>query len=78
MNETKSWYQSKTIIGIIVTFLATILAALKLVGIDFGIGEAEVTALIMALFALVGTITAIVGRVKAQKAIGFRAKPNGG
>ena len=70
MEESKSWYQSKTIIGILVTFLAGIVGILKIFGIDLGLGEAEITAFILAVFTVIGTVLAVVGRLKATKSIG--------
>lgn len=72
---SKYWTQSLTIWGTIVTFLSTVAPALgKLVGWDITITDIQnigdsVTIIIQAVGGLVGTILAVVGRVKAKGSI---------
>ncbi|MGD8564472.1 MAG: hypothetical protein PVG03_18165 [Desulfarculaceae bacterium] len=67
MPEEKPWYQSKTIIGTLVSAAAIVAAA-----VGFRIPEAEVqsiTEVILALGGAVGTGLAIWGRLTADKKI---------
>lgn len=70
--DTKSWWQSRTIIGSLIAVLA-VLARL----LGYEIGDADQAALIdgaSTLAGLVGGGLAIWGRVAATKAIGAAAK----
>ena len=69
MQETKAWYESTTIHGIIITALSTLLSILALLGVNLGVGETEVTALVTGVMTLVGTVVAIIGRVQANSGI---------
>lgn len=67
MTEVKPWYQSKTILGAVVTVLAMILTAF-----GYGIGVEDQAALVdyaVSLGGVVGGLLAIYGRVKASKDI---------
>lgn len=67
MNDVKHWYQSKTIIGAVVTVLALVLTAF-----GYGIGAEDQAALVdyaVSLGGVVGGLLAIYGRVKASKEI---------
>jgi len=72
MNETKPWYQSKTIIGGAVTLAATVAAI-------FGVEVDEQTQAVIvdqgvaigtAVATVIGGVLAIYGRLKASKGIG--------
>ena len=72
MNETKKWYESKTIWGGIITLFAVLLGF-------FGVKIDEQTkqllvnqtvAFVSAASALVGSLLSIYGRIKANKRIG--------
>jgi hypothetical protein len=69
--ETKAWWQSRTIIGAAAVFLGM---ALRASGID--ILNEELTSLLLLLLEAGGATLAVVGRVKARKAI-RRTKPGG-
>ena len=62
--ETKAWWQSRTIIGAVAVFLGL---ALRASGID--ILNEEITTLLTITLEGVGATLAIVGRVRARKAI---------
>lgn len=62
--ETKPWWQSRTIIGAVAVFLGL---GLRASGID--ILNEEITTLLTITLEGVGATLAIVGRVKARKAI---------
>ena len=67
MTNVKPWYQSKTIIGAVVTVLAMILTAF-----GYGIGAEDQAALVdyaVSLGGVVGGLLAIYGRLKASKDI---------
>ncbi|MCI0706048.1 MAG: hypothetical protein L0Y80_01005 [Ignavibacteriae bacterium] len=76
MQETKPWYESTTIRGIIITALSTILSILALLGVNIGVGEPEVTAVVTGVTTLVGTVVAVIGRVKASAAITLKKRLN--
>ena len=69
MKETKPWYESTTIRGVIITALSTLLSILALLGVNLGVGEPEVTAVVTAATTLIGTVVAIIGRVKAASSL---------
>lgn len=67
MTGVKPWYQSKTIIGAVITVLALVLTAF-----GYGIGAEDQAALAdyaVSLGGIVGGLLAIYGRVKASKDI---------
>ena len=69
--ETKAWWQSRTIIGVIVLILAQVLKYLKI-----DIINEELTDIVVLAMDAIGATLAIVGRVKARKTI-KRTKPGG-
>ncbi len=62
--ETKSWYQSTTIIGGIVQLLVFVDLMLKL-----NIGNELLTNLVNGVFGLVGVVMVIYGRLKTKTVI---------
>lgn len=70
--QAKPWYQSKTIIGILVTGLAFLLAKLK---VNFTGLEDSLNSAVEAFLAFVGVVIGIWGRYKASKAIGTATPP---
>lgn len=71
MNEEKSWWQSRTIIGIVVMLLAQVL---KWLHVD--IVNEELTDIVTIVMEAAGAGLAVYGRVKARKTI-RRTKPGG-
>lgn len=71
MIEEKAWWQSRTIIGIVVMLLAQVL---KWFNVD--IVNEELTDMVTLAMESIGAALAIYGRVKARKAI-RRTKPGG-
>lgn len=69
--ETKNWWQSRTIIGVIVLLLAQILKYLKV-----DIVNEELTDIVVLAMDAIGASLAIYGRVKARKAL-TRTTPGG-
>jgi hypothetical protein len=69
--ESKPWWMSRTIIGAAAVFLGM---ALRTSGVD--ILNEELTALLTVLLEAGGATLAVVGRIKARKAI-RRTKPGG-
>jgi uncharacterized membrane protein len=70
-DETKAWWQSRTIIGIVVMLLAQVL---KWFQVD--IVNEELTDIVTILLEFVGAGLAVYGRVKARKTI-RRTRPGG-
>ena len=71
MNETKKWYESKTIWGGVITLLAVLLSFLG-IQIDEQTKQVlinETTAFASAAAALIGSLLTIYGRIKAEKRI---------
>ena len=64
MNEEKAWWQSRTIIGIVVMLLAQVL---KLLHVDI-INE-ELTDIVTIAIETTGAGLAIYGRIKARKTL---------
>jgi len=67
MQDVKPWYQSKTIIGAVITVLALVAGVF-----GYGIGAEDQAALAdyaVTLGGVVGGLLAIYGRVKASKDI---------
>jgi uncharacterized membrane protein len=71
MNEEKAWWQSRTIIGIVVMLLAQVL---KWLHVD--IVNEELTDIVTIVMEAAGAGLAVYGRVKARKTI-RRTKPGG-
>jgi len=71
MNDEKAWWQSRTIIGIVVMLLAQVL---KWLNVD--IVNEELTDIVTLAMESIGAALAIYGRVKARKTI-RRTKPGG-
>ena len=69
--ETKPWWQSRTIIGVIVLLLAQVLKLLKV-----DIVNEELTLIVTLALDTIGATLAIYGRVRARKAI-RRTTPGG-
>lgn len=69
--ETKNWWQSRTIIGVIVLLLAQVLKYLKV-----DIVNEELTDIVVLVMDFIGASLAIYGRVKARKTI-KRTTPGG-
>ena len=63
--ETKPWWQSRTIIGVIVLLIAQILKYLKV-----DIVNEELTEIVVLVMDFLGASLAIYGRVKATCSIG--------
>lgn len=71
--ESKPWYLSKTIIGVVVGVVASALAYFtKNPAIEAGVEaeSANITSIIAQGVALVSAVVAIIGRVKASATIG--------
>ena len=71
MNSEKAWWQSRTIIGIVVMLLAQVLKWLEI-----DIVNEELTDIVTLAMESIGAGLAIYGRVKARKMI-RRTKPGG-
>ena len=71
MNDEKAWWQSRTIIGIVVMLLAQVLKWLKV-----DIVNEELTDIVTIAMEFIGATLAVYGRVKARKTI-RRTKPGG-
>lgn len=77
MEETKKWYQSRTIWGVIVSGICKVYLVarllLKFSGIDLPLlpegFEQVLTDAIVVVASFVGDIIAIIGRIKAEKRI---------
>lgn len=69
--ETKAWWQSRTILGVLIMLLAQVL---KLAKVD--IANDELTQIVYLAAETLGASLAIYGRVKARKAI-RRTTPGG-
>lgn len=70
-DETKAWWQSRTIIGIVVMVLAQVLKWFKV-----DIVNEELTDIVTIAMEFIGAALAVYGRVKARKSI-RRTKPGG-
>ena len=64
MNESKPWWQSRTVIGALVVIVSS---AAGLYGIQIDVGA--LTEIILQILALSGGVVAIYGRVKAERPI---------
>lgn len=71
MNDEKAWWQSRTIIGIVVMILAQ---ALKWMKVD--IVNEELTDIVTIAMEFIGATLAVYGRVKARKSI-RKTRPGG-
>lgn len=68
MDQVKSWFQSKAVLGGILAFLGAVLGYF---GIDFAAADqAEAVELVSQAAAAVGGLLAIWGRIRAEKKIG--------
>jgi len=68
MTDIKPWWQSKTLLGAMITLAS---ALLGLLGYDLGEADREtLTGLLTSLGATLGGIVAIIGRFKAKNRIG--------
>ncbi len=68
MEENKSWWQSKTVWGGIIAFVAGIAGAF---GIDIpGTEQAAISEAVYAVAVGVGSLLAVYGRLKANRKIG--------
>lgn len=66
MQETKVWYRSKTIIGIIVMVAGFVIHKFFP---DASVGETEIGETVAVLLESIGSILAFVGRLKANTAV---------
>jgi hypothetical protein len=69
--ETKAWWQSRTILGIVIMLAAQVLKYLKV-----DIANEELSSIVYLAAETLGASLAIWGRVKARKAI-KRTRPGG-
>lgn len=69
--ETKPWWQSRTILGIVIMVVAQVLKYLKV-----DLANEELTQIVYLLAETLGASLAIYGRVRARKAI-KRTTPGG-
>jgi uncharacterized membrane protein len=69
--ETKAWWQSRTILGIVIMLAAQVLKYLKV-----DIANEELTQIVYLTAETLGASLAIYGRIRARKAI-RRTKPGG-
>jgi len=68
MEESKKWFESRTVWAGIVVLIATVAGAF---GFELDVtAQGEITEYIMTVVTAVGALVAIVGRVKATKTIG--------
>lgn len=76
MEETKKWYESKTIVGAVAAVVASILTILMAVRPGTVTPEestqiqSNISAIVTAVVSLVGAAVAIWGRITANKSIG--------
>ena len=73
MQDAKPAFSSKTIIGIIVGAVPTVVVGLKFFGVDIADLASDLTTGLIALVGLIGTIIAIVGRFKARQPLTLSA-----
>ena len=71
MNDEKAWWQSRTIIGIVVMILAQVLKWMKV-----DIVNEELTDIVTIAMEFIGATLAVYGRVNARKTL-RRTKPGG-
>lgn len=68
MNDTKQWYQSKTVWGALIAIAASLLQA---GGVDLDVaGQDQLADNLVAISGAVGGLIAIYGRLKAEKRLG--------
>ncbi len=65
MNDTKKWWESKTIIGLAIMVLGLLIKQLKI-----PIAETEIAGIVAFICEGIGGIMVLIGRFKAQKKIG--------
>ena len=68
MEDTKKWWQSKTIWGALVTVLVGILNAFSIVSID-GAAQGQIVDIVVQITGIVSTVVTIIGRVGAKATI---------
>ncbi len=64
MTNSKKWYESKTIIGGIISLISMIAMIAEL-----DIDEGMITEIVQASFAVMGSILTVIGRLRATKQI---------
>lgn len=65
--ETKAWYKSNTLRGLVVIFLGAVISSLKLFGIEIPfLTEANLDGMVGKGLEAIGLLWAFVGRKKAQ------------
>lgn len=72
MDESKKWWQSKTVWGILLAAICTVLQLFGVVSIPAGDQQKfldDIWNIIVAVIEVIGWILAIIGRVTAKKAI---------
>jgi hypothetical protein len=68
MNDSKHWYQSKTVWGALIAILASLLQAS---GVDFdAAGQDQLADDLVALSGAIGGLVALYGRLSAEKRLG--------
>ena len=68
MNDSKQWYQSKTVWGSLIAILASLL---QVAGVDFDVaGQDQLADNLVALSGAVGGLVALYGRMSAEKRLG--------
>jgi hypothetical protein len=68
MNDSKQWYQSKTVWGALIAILASLLQAS---GVDFdAAGQDQLADNLVALSGAIGGLIALYGRMSAEKRLG--------
>lgn len=71
MVEKKPWYQSLTIKGSVVSFVAVAVLVARAFGYDIGPDlEKEIVAAVLAVAATAGTVMQVIGRLRAKTRIG--------
>lgn len=65
--EQKLWFNSTTIRGALITILPVIALTLKALHVDFGgVEQQSIIEGVVALAGLLGTVSAIIGRLRAH------------
>ena len=68
--ETKKWYESKGVNGSIVAIITTLsMLLLRAFGYDAETESASIGEIITIIMALIGSIIALIGRLKASKKV---------
>jgi hypothetical protein len=66
MQDSKPWYQSTTIRGVLISVLGLLLRAVLP---DFEINDVEVTSVVSPVLEGLGAVIAVIGRVKAKTSV---------